>query len=239
MPTFQARQCSSFPCVARSSSGPRHNKVRGVHSPSPLGVGTPSSFKVRAIPRSDAVRSGSTRSTMGAIDRACSVAFSVRAARALAVSVAVPGRPRKPPNLFPRALLAANAAFVRAEIMPASSSATAIMICRRKRPVGLQSEGGRRSGHRHLLQGSVTGSFANEPGGPPWQLPVLHGAPDTSPMWLTRGGAHPATNCRAGHSISSATSTPTGGGPACSTCSTTSTASAWRRYRTSRCRACG
>ena len=55
---------------------------------------------------------------MGAIDRACAVAFSVRAARALAVSSAVPARPRKPPSCVPRALLAARAAFVRAEIMP-------------------------------------------------------------------------------------------------------------------------
>jgi hypothetical protein len=63
---------------------------------------------------------------IGAIDRACRVAFRARAARASAVSAAVPARPRKPPSCFPRALLAANAAFVRAKIMPASSSATAI-----------------------------------------------------------------------------------------------------------------
>ena len=94
-----------------SSRRRRRDTVAAVHFPSPLGVGTSSSFNARAIPRSDAVRSGSTRSMIGAIDRACWVAFSARAARALAVSAAVPARPRKPPSRVPRALLAANAAF--------------------------------------------------------------------------------------------------------------------------------
>ena len=66
--------------------------MAAVHVPSPLGVGTPSSFNARAISRSDAVRSESTRSMMGGIERACAFAFSVRAARALAVSAAVPAR---------------------------------------------------------------------------------------------------------------------------------------------------
>jgi hypothetical protein len=47
----------------------------------------------------------------------------------VAVSAAVPARPRKPPSFFPRALLAANAAFVRAEIIPASSSVTKLVSC--------------------------------------------------------------------------------------------------------------
>ena len=44
--------------------------MAAVHVLSPLGVGTPSSYNARAIPRSDAVRSGSTRSMIGAIERA-------------------------------------------------------------------------------------------------------------------------------------------------------------------------
>ncbi len=42
---------------------------------------------------------------------------------------------RVPPSLVPRALAALRAAFVRAEIIPASNSATATICCSRKRPV--------------------------------------------------------------------------------------------------------
>ena len=83
------------------------------------------------MPRSEDVPDGSSRSIIGKMDCACSDAFSDRAARAFAVSADVPALPRKP-SFFPRALLAAKAAFVRAEIIPASSSATAIMLCSKK-----------------------------------------------------------------------------------------------------------
>jgi hypothetical protein len=62
-------------------------------------------------------------------------AFVVCALRALAVSCAVPDRPRKPPSFWPRALAAASALRVRSPIMPASSSATLDICCNGNRPV--------------------------------------------------------------------------------------------------------
>jgi hypothetical protein len=71
-------------------------------------------------------------------DPVCTVGYQhwvveMRAARALAVPAAVPARPRKPPSFFPRALLAAKAAFVRAEIIPSAPT----MLCRRTRALSL------------------------------------------------------------------------------------------------------
>ena len=72
---------------------------------------------------------------IGASDSAWPRAFVVCALRALAVSSAVPARPRKPPSFLPRALAAASALRVRSPIMPASSSATLAICCNRNRPV--------------------------------------------------------------------------------------------------------
>ena len=53
--------------------------MAAVQDPSPLGVGTPSSFNARAIPRSDAVRSGSTRSIIGAVTARTALTNQLRA----------------------------------------------------------------------------------------------------------------------------------------------------------------
>jgi hypothetical protein len=60
---------------------------------------------------------------------------SCTAALPAALALAVKRAPRSPPSFTPRRLAAARAAFVRAEIIPASSSATAAICCNRNLPV--------------------------------------------------------------------------------------------------------
>src|ERR1700722_2085346 len=79
-----------------------------VHTAAPAGVGKPSEVSLAASARSDSEPSGSSRVMIGASDAAWPRALAVCALRALAVSSAVPARPRKPPSFLPRTLAAAS-----------------------------------------------------------------------------------------------------------------------------------
>jgi len=69
------------------------------------------------------------------VPAALASARACRAARDKARIFAVGFTPRFPPSFLPRFFAAARAALVLAEIMPASSSATATICCNMKRPV--------------------------------------------------------------------------------------------------------
>ena len=115
--------------------------------------------------RRERVPAGSRRSMTGAMDCASSKAFRVRAARAFAVSAGVPSR--KQPIFFPRALLAAKAALVRAKSYRPRTRQRLIMLCSRKRPVGPSICGRSQSGRPRPPQECETGSFATGLSGRP------------------------------------------------------------------------
>ncbi len=107
------------------------------HEP-PRAAVMPRSFSFAAIPNSELVPSFCNPTITG---NKSAARFDADAWRAVALAV-VPlaamvfmrwGLPRRPPRRFPRALAAANAAVVRAEIIVASCSATAARICTVKR----------------------------------------------------------------------------------------------------------
>jgi hypothetical protein len=93
----------------------------------------PRSSKADAIARRDSQPAACSSLMVGAIARlrACACRAALSAARALAVN----RTPRSPPSFTPRRLAAARAALVRAETIPASSSATAAICCNRNLPV--------------------------------------------------------------------------------------------------------
>ena len=82
-------------------------------------------FSSPATSPNDVAPAALMSSITGARSAARAFADADRACRALAQSAAVPGRPRKPPSRFPRALAAASAERVRSEINFASCSAMA------------------------------------------------------------------------------------------------------------------
>jgi hypothetical protein len=88
----------------------------------------PPSFSRAARPRNDCTPSDRSFWIVGARSMALLLALAIRTPLALARSVQVPARPRKPPRDFPRAFAAANAALVRSDMAWASCSATAARI---------------------------------------------------------------------------------------------------------------
>lgn len=105
------------------------------------GVGMRRSFKASAICRADTMplAASSLKSGARSLARLSARLDCVARPRAWASRLARP--PRSPPSFLPRAFAAANAALVRVEIIPASSSATAAICWIMKRPVGPSSVG--------------------------------------------------------------------------------------------------
>jgi hypothetical protein len=105
------------------------------HTDPPLAVGIPCPVKASAISVGELTPFALSFAKIG--ERS----FALLSARsdcsclpsALASSDSLP--PLLPPSRCPRALAAASAAFVRAEMSPASNSATAAICCSMKRPV--------------------------------------------------------------------------------------------------------
>jgi hypothetical protein len=98
------------------------------HSPRRLAAGMPRSFSAAAMHRSDLTPAACSSAMVGARSVARSFARSTSRLRPAARAVSLSSTPRLPPSFLPRALAAANAALVRLEISPASSSATATII---------------------------------------------------------------------------------------------------------------
>jgi hypothetical protein len=81
------------------------------------------------------------------------------------VGLAVNRAPRSPPSFTPRRLAAARAALVRAEIIPASSSATAAICCSRNLPVApsIMGRSANRTSTPGLKQARQEGDRAGKP----------------------------------------------------------------------------
>ena len=94
---------AAFDAIARTmpfGSQPRFDARYGHGGPdrAPSRCWRHSAVSFAASTRSDSEPSGSSRVMIGASDAACPAAFALWALRALAVSSAVPARPRKPPS---------------------------------------------------------------------------------------------------------------------------------------------
>jgi hypothetical protein len=91
----------------------------------------PRSFKPAAMALNDVASEARRSAIVGARSASRSRAFSRRATTLFARPSTAISRmfPRSPPSLAPRAFAAASAAFVRAEIISASCSATAARTC--------------------------------------------------------------------------------------------------------------
>jgi hypothetical protein len=102
----------------------------------PRAVGTPRSLSARAIAQSVSTPLCCRSRIIDRRSAARSLARLTWTARPVALACSDNAVPRLPPRSFPRAFAAASAAFVLLEISPASSSATAAICCKMKRPVG-------------------------------------------------------------------------------------------------------
>jgi hypothetical protein len=117
----------------------------------PRAVGTPRSLSARAIAQSVSTPLCCRSRIIGRRSAARSLARLTWTARPVALACSDNAVPRLPPRSFPRAFAAASAAFVLLEISPASSSATAAICCKMKRPVGPSIAVDRQSGRPHQL----------------------------------------------------------------------------------------
>lgn len=86
----------------------------------PRAVGIARSFNATAIPRNDVMPAARISEIAGEISAARSLARAAMTAHPAAAALANNFAPRLPPSLAPRALAAASADFVRAEINLAS-----------------------------------------------------------------------------------------------------------------------
>jgi hypothetical protein len=130
----------------------------------PRAAGIPRSSNPPAMARNDSQPAACSSFMVAARSEARSCARARRTARPAALALAVSLAPRSPPSFLPRLLAAASAALVRAEIMPASSSATAAICCSKNLPVApsIAGKSAKRTStpdYHELLRKGQIGSF--------------------------------------------------------------------------------